>query len=159
MFPSDGQWVNCWQVLYWLSNSPTTWGCWQAHAISQAFWTFIFAYFTLFHIFLIACRPLLTRPSGLLLLLPAVLPIVTLFSFLCDCVLFYSLCSNLRKTHLHEFHISYIHTECYSLFQRNEMNMASAEVSPVKTNYNDNFNNNNNFLVSLFNFILCCSHV
>ena len=47
--------------------------------------------------------------------------LLTFFSFF---VLFYSCCSNawvFGKTLVHEFHISYSHTEWYLLFLQNEM--------------------------------------
>ena len=77
------------------------------------------------------------RPTELLFFVPAfLLSILTpLFLPFRLFILFYSCCSHARvfgKIHVHEFTISYIHTEWYLLFSRSEIVLALAEASPIK---------------------------
>ena len=55
--------------------------------------------------------------------------------FVCFFILFRSCCSHARvfgKTHVHEFPMSYSHTEWYLLLSRGEIVFALAEASPIK---------------------------
>ena len=59
-----------------------------------------------------------------------------------SCILFQSCCSHARvlgKILLHEFPISYSHTESYLLFSRNDL-IEMVEESPAKNDNNNNMN-------------------
>ena len=76
-------------------------------------------------------------PSGLLIFVPALLLSIRLSSYhLClFFVLFSSCCFHAQvfgKTLVHEFRISYCHTEWFLLFSRGEIVFALAEASPIK---------------------------
>ena len=82
------------------------------------------------------------RPSGLIFFVPSLLLSIFEPLFLPSSpvsVLFRSCCSDARvfgKTLMHEFPMSYSHTECTFLFSRGEIVCTSAEASSIKMKSN-----------------------
>ena len=105
--------------------------------ISLNFFQFLIKYYPIMFIIIVFWLGY-DRPSGLLFFVPALLISIfkPLFYLLRLFILFHSCCSHARlfgKTLVHEFLISYSHTEWCLLFSRFEILLSLAEASPIET--------------------------